>query len=79
MNDSSGQMLYKKGENLVLDRQFERYRKMRLWRGNAIHEVFSDDEFDNFADLWRKDRNGIRKLRVKEVFKLIELADMIIA
>ena len=79
MNGSSEHIIYKKGENPAIDRKLERYRKMRLWRGNAIDEVFCDDEFDNFADLWRKDRHGIRKLTVKEVFKLIELTDMIIA
>ena len=79
MNRSSEQNIYRKGKNLELDRKLERYRKMRLWRGNAIHEVFTDDEFNAFAELWRKERQGIRKLTVNEVSKLLKFADIIIA
>ena len=79
MNVSSEKIIYRKGENLALDRKLGRYRKMRLWRGNAINEAFSDDEFDAFAELWRKERRGLRKLTVKEVSKLLEFSDMIIA
>ena len=79
MNGSIEQKIYIKGENLVVDRKLERYRKMRLWRGNAINEVFNDEEFNAFAELWRKEGQGIRKLTVNEVSKLLEFADDIIA
>ena len=79
MNGSIEQKIYRKGENLVVDRKLERYRKMRLWRGNAINEVFNDEEFNAFAELWRKEGQGLQKLTVNEVSKLLEFADDIIA
>ena len=54
MSGLSKQMIYKKGENAVLDRELERYRKLRVWRGDAINQVFNDDEkFQAFGQLWR--------------------------
>ena len=78
MNVSSKHVIYKKGVNLALDRELERYRKMQLQRGDAINEVFDDDEeFQTFGQLWRKERGGYRKLSVSEVSKLLEFAKRI--
>ena len=44
MSGLSEQIIYKKGDNPVLDRELERYRKLRVWRGDAINQVFTDDD-----------------------------------
>jgi len=78
MNGSDEQILYKKGVNVVLDEGLERYRKMRIWSGEAINNVFKDDdEFATFGQLWQKERCGILKLSVSDVSKLIEFSDRI--
>ena len=78
MSGLTEQMIYKKGENVVLDRELERYRKLQVWRGNAINEVFKDDdEFQAFGQLWRRERLGFWKLTVDDVSMLIEIADRI--
>ena len=77
MNGSSEHIIYKKGENPAIDRKLESYRKLRIWRGDAINQVFDDDEeFQVFGGLWRKERQA-RKLTVSEVSILIEFADRI--
>ena len=78
MNVSSKHVIYKKGVNLALDRELVRYRKMQLQRGDAIHEVFEDDEeFQTFGQLWRKERRGFPKLSVSEISTLLEFAKRI--
>ena len=68
---------YSKGDNVELDRKLESYRKLRIWRGDAINQVFDDDEeFQVFGGLWRKERQA-RKLTVSEVSILIEVSDRI--
>ena len=75
--DCTDEVPYKKGVNVELDRELERYKKMRLQRGNAINEVFTDDEFDTFGQLWQKERQGSRELSVSDVSKLLEFAKRI--
>ena len=68
---------YRKGDNVEIDRKLESYRKLRIWRGDAINQVFDDDEeFQVFGRLWRKERQT-RKLTVSEVSILIDIADRI--
>ena len=76
----SGQKIYVKGQNLVLDKELERFRKQRLWRGDAIHHVFNDDdEFQAFGELWIKERQASRKMTVDDILKLIGFAHRITA
>ena len=43
-----------------------------------MNEVFSDDEeFQSFGQLWKKERQGFRKLTVSDVSKLLEFAKRI--
>ena len=70
-------MMYKEGQNLALDIELKRYRKLRLWRGDAINKVFNDDEFEEFGKLWLKEKQGIQKLTVNDISKLIGFADRI--
>ena len=37
MSGLSEKMMYKEGENLLLDRELKSYRKMRLSRGDALN------------------------------------------
>ena len=68
---------YRKGDNVELDRKLGSYRKLRIWRGDAINQVFDDDEeFQVFGGLWRKERQA-RKLTVSEVLILIDFSDRI--
>ena len=77
MSGSSEPVLYKKGENSRLDKELARYRKMRIWRGHAIYQVFTEDEIDTVAKLWRKERLAARTLTVEEVSRLVEFAGCI--
>ena len=77
MSGLNEQNIYKTGENLALDRELGRYRKLRIWRGDAINQVFNDEEFQVFGKLWRKERHAIQKLTVNEVSMLIGFADRI--
>ena len=71
-------VMYKEGENLLLDRELKSYRKMRLSRGDALNQVFTDDdEFEAFVELVRKERQAIQKLTVEDVSKLIGFVDRI--
>ena len=80
MNDSSQHLIYKKGVNLELDRELERYRKMRVFSGNAINEIFNDDEeFQTFGQLWQRERRGFPKLSVGDVSELLQFAKRITA
>ena len=74
MSGSSEPVLYKKGENSRLDKELARYRKMRIWRGHAINQVFTENEMDTVAKLWRKERLAARMLTVEEVSRLVEFA-----
>ena len=78
MSGLNEKRIYKKGENAALDRELERYRKLRVWSGDAINEIFNDDdEFQAFGQLWRKERQGFWKLTVDDISMLIGIADRI--
>ena len=78
MSGLSEKMMYKEGENLLLDRELKSYRKMRLSKGDALNQVFNDDdEFEAFVELVRKERQAIQKLTVNDVSKLIGFVDRI--
>ena len=78
MSGLSKEIIYKKGENAVLDKELERYKKLRVWRGDAINEVFKDDnEFQAFGKLWRRERLGFLPLTVEDVSMLIGIGDRI--
>ena len=78
MSGLSEQIKYKKGDNPVLDRELERYRKLRVWRGDAINQVFKDDdEFQVFGKLWPRERLGFWPMTVGDVSMLIGFGDRI--
>ena len=77
MSGSSEAVLYKKGENPQLDKKLEKYRKMRVWSGNAPSRALTDDDLSTLANLWQKEKLEHRKLTVEDVSKLVELADSV--
>ena len=78
MSGLGEQIMYKKGENAVLDRELERYKKLRVWRGDAINQVFKDDdEFQAFGKLWRRQRLGFWPMTVDDVTMLIGIGNCI--
>ena len=68
---------YRKGENPQLDEKYEGSLRMRLWSGNAMYEVLSEDEVKTMLKLWRKQKLGAARLTVKDVSTIVEFADRI--
>ena len=66
--------LYRKGENPEVDKQFASYRSMRMYRGDALHKVLSDQEIKTMAKLWIKERLHFSKLTKEDVLRLVEFA-----
>ena len=77
MSDSDESILYRKGEDPQLDQKYEEYLRMRVWRGNAMDELFSEDEFQTLLKLWRKETLLPAKLNVEDVSRLVEFAGRI--
>ena len=77
MRHSSKPRLYRKGQNPQLDKDYTRCRRMRLWRGDALHEVLSEAEVKVMLNLWHKEKLGFRKLTTEDVSRLVEFAERI--
>ena len=69
--------LYIKGKDPNLDKAYSRYKRMRLWAGDAINVALTEKEAKTLLTLWRKEKYLPRKLLVKDVQKLVEFADHI--
>lgn len=68
---------YQKGANSKLDREYDLYKTMRLWRGNAISRALSEEEIDVLVCLERKERETPMKLSVQDVSTLTEFSGRI--
>ena len=69
--------LYRKGENPQLVNEFARYRRMRLYRGNAMFEVLTDKEVKTLGKLWCKEKLLISKLTKEDVLRLVDFAERV--
>ena len=69
--------LYRKGENPQLDNEFATYRRMRLYRGNAMFEVLTDKEFKTPGKLWCKEKLLFSKLTKEDVLRLVDCAERV--
>ena len=69
--------LYRKGENPQLDNEFARYRRMRLYRGNAMFEVLTDKEVKTLGKLWCKEKLLFSKLTKEDVLRLVDFAERV--
>ena len=68
---------YQKGANSKLDKEYDLYKTMRLWRGNAMSRALSEEEIDVLVCLERKERETPMKLSVKDVSTLTEFSGRI--
>ena len=73
MIGSNEPVLYSKGKDTCLDKEFMKYKRMQLWSGKAL-EVLTDEETDIMAKLQRKEKLTPRKLTVQDISKLVEFA-----
>ena len=49
---SSRASRYRKGVNRDLDRSFERYQRMRIWKGDSYRSALTEEEIDTMHKLW---------------------------
>ena len=77
MSGSSEPVPYRSGENVHLDKEFEKYKRMRIWSGSAIVEVCTKEEEAIMGALWRKEKLAPRKLTVQDVLMLVETAERV--
>ena len=68
---------YQKGANSKLDKEYDLYKTMRLWRGNAMSRALSEEEIDVLVCLERKERETPMKLSVQDVSTLTEFSGRI--
>ena len=68
---------YQKGANSKLDKEYDLYKTMRLWRGNAISRALSEEEIDVLVCLERNERETPKKLSVQDVSTLTEFSGRI--
>ena len=76
-NEMESTQLYRKGENTKLDEEFAKYMKERLWSGNAMYAVLSDEEVKTMGKLWSKEKLLFEKLTNEDVSSLAEFAKRI--
>ena len=77
MDESRKAVLYRKGQDIHLDKAFSRYKRMRLWSGGALTMALTENEIDTLVELWKKAKFSPRKLSVDDVQKLVDFADHI--
>ena len=63
--------LYKIGTNELLDKEYVRYKRMRLWCGQALGAVLSEEEVDILVKLQRKESRTPQKLITQDVSTLV--------
>ena len=68
---------YQKGANSKLDKEYDLYKTMRLWRGNAMSRALSEEEINLLVCLERKERETPMKLSVQDVSTLTEFSGRI--
>ena len=68
---------YQKGANSKLDKEYDLYKTMCVWRGNAISRALSEEEIDVLVCLERKERETPMKLSVQDVSTLTEFSGRI--
>ena len=67
-------LLYRKGQDITLDKEFSKYKRMRLWSGSALDEELTEDEAKTLVRLWKKEKITPRKLSVEDVKALVGFA-----
>ena len=77
MISSLKKKLYRKGEDINLDKGYSKYKHMRLWSGDALNEALTEEEAKTLVKLWKKDKITPRKLYVEDVQKLVDFAEEI--
>ena len=63
--------LYKAGVCRNLDEKLRKYRKARIWSGQALNYALTEKEVDLLAELWRKERHTLWKMTIHEVSTLM--------
>ena len=71
MSELNSSGLYKLGVDEELDRKLSRYRKLRIWHGEAYAKSLTESEVDIMVKLWRKQQRTPWKLRTSEVETLM--------
>ena len=69
---------YVKGVYHHLDKKWSKYKKLRVFSGDAWSEALTEEESDNLADMWRKKRHKPWKLTFREVSTYVELTERIV-
>ena len=67
MSELISSRLYKPGVDEELDRKLSRYRKLRIWHGEAYTNSLTENEVDIMVKLWRKEKRTPWKLLTSEV------------
>ena len=69
---SSKNILYKKGQNSILDEKFRVYKKTSVWSGQAVNEALSQEEVKIMIIIWKREQRTPWKLTVHDVSTLPE-------
>ena len=76
---SSKNILYKKGQNIILDEKFRVYKKTRVWSGYAVNEALTQEEVKSMIIIWQRQQRTPWKLTVHDVSTLAEFSTRIIS
>ena len=76
---SSKNILYKKGQNSILDEKFRVYKKTSVWSGQAVNEPLSQEEVKIMIIIWKREQRTPWKLTVHDVSTLAEFTTRIIS
>ena len=79
MRGSDESDLYKKGQNLTLDKRYSVYKKMNVFAGDGVDEALSDEEGNLLVKLWIKEVKAPWKMLIKDVSTLVDLTERVTA
>ena len=79
MSKSSKTLLYKKGQNSILDEKFSVYKKTSVWSGLAVNEALTQEEVEIMIILWKREQRTPWKLTVHDVSTLADFTTRIIS
>ena len=71
---SGAEVLYRRGKDTNLDKEYSRYKRMRLWSVYGPDEALTEKEAESLLKLWKKERLTPRKLTVQDVKTLVDFA-----
>ena len=76
---SSKNILYKKGQNSILDEKFRVYKKTSVWSGHAVNEALTQEEVKIMIIIWKREQRAPWKLTIYDVSTLTEFTTRIIS